>query len=165
MIPSATFRWRVYTTDGSIMYFGDTNVAGTNPLAGCINVGDGYAPLTRVVDKFGNEVAYRYESVLNNECRLADITWGQNASAGLPAFARVSFTWDRAPLCRNIHSGSQTDFRTGKMIVTGASMLTTVTATAFHRDCRLHRYTRGRSRSRTTRLPTTAIFNTRRYGY
>jgi hypothetical protein len=39
---NATARWRVYTTDGGVMYFGEAA-----QTAGCTNISDGFAPLTR----------------------------------------------------------------------------------------------------------------------
>jgi hypothetical protein len=44
-------RWRVRALDGSVMYFGE---AGNAP--GC-PIGDGFAPLTRQHDAFGNEIS------------------------------------------------------------------------------------------------------------
>ena len=121
------FRWRAYSTDGSTMYFGDAGLT-----MGCANVSDGFAPLTRAIDAFGNEVAYEWELGIGHECRIARITWGQNASADLPQpFAQVAFTWEGAPECSSVHTGSQVDYRTGAKIVTGASKLMSVTATAF----------------------------------
>ena len=126
MAAGQPFRWRVYSTDGTTYFFGDA----INTL-GC-QISDGFAPLTRAVDAFGNEVAYQYESVIAGECRIKQIFWGQNAVAGLTdSFARVVFNWVRAPQCGDIETGSQRDYRTGTLIVTGASKLMSIAATAF----------------------------------
>ena len=94
---------------------------------------DGFAPLTRAVDAFGNEVAYEYG--IGSSLASAGSSrssWGQNAAAGLTdPFARVVFNWIRAPQCGDIETGSQRDYRTGTLIVTGASKLMSITATAF----------------------------------
>ena len=105
------FRWRAYTTDGSTMYFGDGY-----PTSTCEDVSDGFAPLTRVVDAFGNVVVYSVEFG-HHHLRVPDR--GDHVGAGrIPrpasaAFAQVVFTWARAPECGGIHIGSQTDYRTG----------------------------------------------------
>jgi hypothetical protein len=127
MSAGQSFRWRVYSTDGTTYFFGDN----INTLD--CQISDGFAPLTRTVDAFGNEVAYHYESVINGECRIQVIFWGQNAAAGLTnPFARVAFHWASAPQrCGNIETGSQRDYRTGALIITGASKLLAITATAF----------------------------------
>jgi RHS repeat-associated protein len=125
--PAWGFWWRVYGTDGSIRYFGDASLT-----AGCVNVSEGFAPLTREVDAFGSEIQYAYESVLTGECRIKSITYGQNAAAGIAAFAQIDIAYSPDQLvCGGVSSGSQQDFRTGKLIVTGASRLTTITSTAF----------------------------------
>lgn len=123
-----TYRWRVYSTDGTTYFFGDS----INTL-GC-QISDGFAPLTRMVDAFGNEVVYEWEpaSSFGSECRIKKISWGQNAAAGLTnPFAQVVFNWIRPPECGNIETGSQRSYRTGHLIVTGASKLVSITATAF----------------------------------
>lgn len=77
--------WRVRSLDGSIMEFGGTT-------ADCSNASEGYAPLTRTADAFGNEVTYTYEESVPGECRLKLIEWGANASS-LSNFARVELDW------------------------------------------------------------------------
>ncbi|MGJ0492828.1 toxin TcdB middle/N-terminal domain-containing protein [Methylobacter sp.] len=128
LVPDPGYRWRVYATDGSTMYFGQQS-----RMVGCTNLGEGYAPLTGVVDAFGNEVAYEWEpGVTDGECRIKRISWGQNAAAGLSTpFAQVLFNWVGTPRCGNTEIGSQRDYRTGKLIVTGASKLASIVATAF----------------------------------
>ena len=125
---SGVAMWRARAMDGSISLFGESALT-----SGC-TVNHGYAPLTRTVDVFGNEVAYQYESAIDGECRIQSITWGQNANAGMSAFAQVAFTWTNGNTCSgagDFHAGSQHDYRTGRLIVTGASKLTSITATAF----------------------------------
>lgn len=126
---AASARWRVYTTDGGIMYFGEPA-----QTAGCTTVSDGFAPLTRSVDPFGNEVRYDYEPGVPGECRIKSISWGQNAAAGVAVFAQVAFAYTSTgltPPCAGIDLGSQRSYRTGALVVTGASQLATITATAF----------------------------------
>jgi RHS repeat-associated protein len=126
---AATGRWRVYTTDGTIMYFGEPA-----QMPGCDNLSDGFAPLTRSVDQFGNEVRYDYEVGAPGECRIKSISWGQNAHAGVASFAQVAFGYASLGIpvpCAGIHAGSQHSYRTGKLVVTGESKLAWITATAF----------------------------------
>ena len=120
--------WRVRSTDGSVLEFGGTT-------APCSNVSEGYAPLTRALDRFGNETTYTYEEVVTGECRLRTIEWGANGST-LQHFARVELLWRQSifsppPSCNGIPVGSQTDYRTGTKIVTGASFLDVIRVTAF----------------------------------
>ena len=130
MLPGQPYRWRVRATDGSVLYFGDTSLT-----SGCNNISEGYAPLTRAVDMYGNEVVYEYESAVTHECRIKKITWGQNANAFITQpFAKVEFTWQISPRCFDIdvgQVGSQLDYRSGTKIVTGASKLLSIRATAF----------------------------------
>lgn len=117
--------WRARSTDGSIMEFGGTTAA-------CSNVSEGYAPLTRSLDVFGNSITYNYEEAISGECRLKSIEWGANANASLQNFARVELVWDSAPpSCAGIFVGSQLDYRTGAKIITGASLLDKIRVTAF----------------------------------
>jgi YD repeat-containing protein len=134
MIQAQAYYWRVRHTDGSEMYFGEAT-------HGCSNLmRESYAPLTTFRDVFGNEVSYEYEEGAPYECRLKRITWGQNANAGLnQPFAKVELAYSGAVSCGpagggggpSIWVGAQLDFRTGKRIVTGASKLLQITATAF----------------------------------
>ena len=151
------FRWRAYTTDGSTLYFGETD-----PIWNCQHVSDGFAPLTRVVDAFGNEVLYLWEAGSDHECRIARITWGQNAAAGLlQPFARVVFTWELAPTCGGVHTGSQIDYRTGVQIVTGASKLWRSRRPRSRRAGRSRPSTRARSRWATRQRTRVAPRHTR----
>jgi RHS repeat-associated protein len=121
--------WRAYSPDGNTYYFGDddSNHAGT-----CSSISHTYAPLTRVSDLFGNLIEYRYESANDGECRIAEITWGQNANAGVAAFASAKFDYTRdSGTCGGVPVGSQTTWRTGVKLVTGASQLDSITITAY----------------------------------
>jgi RHS repeat-associated protein len=132
MNAAVSYRWRAFTTDGKTLYFGDDD--STGPHAGsCTNRSDGYAPLTREVDEFGNEVHYTYAEAVAGECRLASITWGQNASAGIStAFATVQFNYAATlTTCNGMSVGSQTSYRSGRRLVTGASRLDSITVTAY----------------------------------
>ena len=121
------FFWRAYTTSGTEMKFGEISRMG-----GCPNVGLGYAPLTSERDPFGNEIAYEYEWISKmQDCRIKQITWGMNATAGIGAIARVVFGWAEGSSSGGFYAGSQRDYRTGKLRVTGGSRLDTITATAF----------------------------------
>jgi hypothetical protein len=128
-----SFRWRVYSTDGTTYFFGESIRTSVCNISDGFKISDGFAPLTRAVDGFGNEVTYQYEwSGIKGECRIKNISWGQNAPAGLTnPFAQVVFNWIRPPECGGIETGSQRDYRTGTLIVTGASKLLSITATAF----------------------------------
>ncbi len=125
--PGAGFKWRVYSTDGTIRYFGEAS-----QTPGCTHVSENFAPLTSEVDGFGNQVRYLYGSGVADECRIVSITWGQNTAASVGAFAQVDFGYTSdVPTCWGVPPGAQRDFRSGEMIVTGASKLLTITATAF----------------------------------
>ena len=128
------FRWRVYTTDGNVMTFGEAS-----RLSLCVNVNDQYAPLTGVVDSFGNEVKYDIQR-RRDRGRMPDlaITWGQNTNPAIAqSFAHVVFGWVVQPSCTipAIQPGSFRDYHSVEPdkppIVTGASKLLTITATAF----------------------------------
>jgi len=126
---TGSFSWRAFTTDGHILTFGDKSPGRAN----CPNVGPGFAPLTSQVDSFGNEVAYswQWEPTLG-ECRIAEITWGMNASAGITLpFARVYFEYGGETQYQGFYVGSRVDYRTGRKMVSGASRLVTITVTAF----------------------------------
>ncbi len=123
------YYWRVRRTDGTVMRFGETA-----QTTGCSSVSAQNAPLTTMSDPFGNEVRFAYVQGLQvGECRLDNITWGYNASAGITQpFAKVAFGWGVSPRCASgIFTGSFRDYRTGNLVVTGASKLTTITSTAF----------------------------------
>jgi YD repeat-containing protein len=126
-LSSGTAKWRARTTDGLTYIFGDSNNTGT-----CTIISDEYAPLTTTVDSFGNEVNYFYAAGVDGECLLKTIQWGKNQNAALGDFAAVSFSYSQpgAPTgCpSDLHVGSQTSYRTGTKIVTGASQLDTITA-------------------------------------
>ncbi|MGE0400905.1 MAG: SpvB/TcaC N-terminal domain-containing protein [Kofleriaceae bacterium] len=114
MNSSVGYRWRARTTDGIVHMFG--NAA---RMPGC-PVSDQFAPLTDSVDPFGNAVSYDY-SWLAGECVLTKIRYGQSPSTN--AFAQIDFIVKRSRTCQGIESGSQSDYRTGVKIVTGANQV------------------------------------------
>lgn len=132
----AQYFWRVRTTDGLTYYFGDRDhfSGGVAGAAACTTQSAENAPLTRVVDPFGNELNYYYEPGVPNECRIALITWGKNANAGIEDFASVKFGYSilRATDCPDgVWVGAQESTRTGARIVAGASWLDTITVNAY----------------------------------
>ena len=125
--PFPPYLWRAYTSSGTVLTFAETKRIG-----GCPTVGLGYAPLTGEIDPFGNEIAYYYAWIADlKECRIEYISWGMNASAGVGEIARVVFGWSASSSTGGYYAGSQRDYRTGALRVTGASRLNTITATAF----------------------------------
>jgi len=122
----STYWWRALSPSGTDYHFGDPS----HFNGGCA-VGLEYAPLTEEIDPFGNSIDYFYEPGVSNECRIASITWGQNYPAGMKNYVnRLAFSYSIAARCGVDYIGSQTSYRTGAPIVTGASQLNTVTATA-----------------------------------
>ena len=123
------YRWRVLTPDGAIAYFGGAVSNGTTEASPCATIiSDSYAPLTKTVDPFGNTVTYNYQwDGPNSECRIDNITYGANL-AGLGDFARVNFIYDGVQTCSGttIPIGSQSDYRTGIKMVSGAKRLATI---------------------------------------
>lgn len=126
-LSSGSTRWRVLSTDGAVMEFGGPT------SSSCLNVSDGYAPLTTMKDSFGNTVTYTYREWLTGECRIQKIEWGANAAAGLNDFAQVEFVWGSQKYCplTPIAIGSQVSYRTGIKFLTGASQLDMIRVTAF----------------------------------
>ncbi|MEP6861711.1 MAG: toxin TcdB middle/N-terminal domain-containing protein, partial [Deltaproteobacteria bacterium] len=148
VVPSTGYQWVVYTTDGQVHYFGDSSHTAT-----CTIISDGYAPLTRSVDPFGNTVDYYYELGADSECRISSISWGENANAGLGSFATLNFSYSIANGCSPPAGvpgpptatppiGSQTSYRTGTKIVTGASELDLITINAITAAERFPEHTR-----------------------
>jgi RHS repeat-associated protein len=126
--PSLGYFWRALAADGTTYYFGHTD----SHTTGCANVSVGYAPLTRTEDAFHNAVDYTWERGVDGECRIKSIKWGQNAAAGVGYFAAVEFIYSPTTYaCGNVPIGSQTSYRTGKQIVSGASQLDTIKISAF----------------------------------
>lgn len=129
--PTGNFWWRALAPDGTKYYFGDKD----SRTSGCTIVSAEYAPVTRVEDAFGNQLDFHYEQGVVGECRIRMITWGQNAVAGLYTFAKTVFTYASSPLaCPDVGGvpvGSQTSYRGGTKIVTGASQLDRIESTAF----------------------------------
>jgi hypothetical protein len=122
------YYWRARATDGHTYYFGNLD-----HVALCSIVSDEYAPLTRESDQFGNYVDYYYKLGAAGECILYSIEWGTNFNASISSpFARAWFTYASSPpTCDGVAVGSQTSYRSGTKIVTGASQLDSITVTAF----------------------------------
>jgi hypothetical protein len=130
MAPGSGFAWQAYGHDGTIYSFGDTDAKHAGACRTIIS--DEYAPLTRVRDSFGNLIEYRYEAGVAGDCRVVQITWGQNVLAGLGPFASATFIYATSPpTCAGIPVGSQTSYRTGAKIVTGSGQLDSITVSAF----------------------------------
>ena len=131
--------WRVLSLDGSTMLFGEDARVNGSDVGGspCTNISENYAPLTSVKDAFNNEVRYHYAQSTSspNECVLRRISWGYNTPASIfQAFAKVELTYQEAPRCafnEATYTGAQLDYRTGVKILTGASRLVEIRATAF----------------------------------
>jgi len=81
-------------------------------------------------DSFGNAVDYIWEGA-GDECRIKAITWGQNDGASLGSFAAIEMEYETSPSCAGVPVGSQTSYRTGVPIVTGASQLRAIEVVAF----------------------------------
>ncbi len=116
MEAGAAYRWRVRTTDGATLYFGESARA---PLST-----DLWAPLTRTEDAFGNTVEYTWEG-----WQLLQIRYTSNPGAGLPAFARVDFAWEDGFWCNNSPVGAQEDRRLN--LTRGRMQLAKIRAVAF----------------------------------
>jgi hypothetical protein len=129
MASGVGYTWKVYTTDGVTRYFGNTDAH----IGNCFIASYGYAPLTREVDAFSNEVNYYYTQGVNGECVISNIKWGRYSGASTQDFAEVDFSWNSAnqPSCNGIPVGSQSNYRTGTKIVTGASELDVITIYAY----------------------------------
>ena len=127
--PTQSAKWRVRLTDGTTMLFGEPA-----RTVGCANIGEGYAPLTTMVDAHGNAVHYEWESTIANECVIKEITWGYNTAISSLPFAKVAFKYKtniRCSTSEGVYVGGQFDYRTGTKILTGANELEEITATAF----------------------------------
>ncbi len=122
----SSYKWLAQTIQGVSYYFGQT----TN-IRSCTIVSDAYAPLTSTVDAFGNVVNYVYEAGVVGECRISTISWGKNPNANTADFAQVSFGYGAVATCASIPVGSETSYRSGIKIVTGASPLSSISVTAF----------------------------------
>jgi hypothetical protein len=91
--------WRVLQTDGSVLHFGEA-------LYGAAEFND-YKPITRRVDRFGNEVRYHWIPTLDNgmvlpnvELRIERIEYSVNDGASLTAHAKVWFDYGQPLRCQ-----------------------------------------------------------------
>jgi RHS repeat-associated protein len=132
--------WRARTTDGTIYYFGETLESQDLPHHRS-SAAEGRWYVTRIVDRFGNEIEFTYAKVETDapegvdkipvDIALEQVRYGANPGAGLGHHVRIRF--EHAPAldrCRtsNVPIGAQFDFRTGFPIYAGARRLTAVVA-------------------------------------
>lgn len=121
--------WRALSPDGTTYYFGGDPDLKTNHFVGCTTISDEYAPIAQTRDSFNNVVDYFYEAGAAGECRIAHIDWGKNQSASIAHFASLSFRYSSSPpSCAGVAVGSQSSYRTGTQVVTGASQLDSIVA-------------------------------------
>ncbi|MCK4797106.1 MAG: VCBS repeat-containing protein, partial [Spirochaetes bacterium] len=93
----------VYRTDGSRMYYGENNSSRLYDPGNTSHIFSWY--LTRVVDKFGNQVTYEYYRNENN-LYLSRINYGYNNAYS------VNFNWeDRSDIRINYRSGFVIKYR------------------------------------------------------
>ena len=121
---SASGVWRVLQHSGEVFYFGEASYQDG------ASYGD-YMALTRHVDKFGNEVRYHYERVVDpvgDELRIASIEYSVNDAAGLGAHARVLFEYDTPVVCNSGDAsvGSQLVVQGHKPTLRGSAALSTI---------------------------------------
>jgi len=126
--PTGDFWWRALAPNGTSYYFGHKDAH----TSGCTIVSRGYAPVTRIEDEFSNQIDFYYEQGVTGECRIRAISWGQNPVTGMNPFAAMLFTYATTPPgCNGVAVGSQSSYRTGTMIVTGASQLLKIESIAY----------------------------------
>lgn len=134
----ASLEWRARTLDGRVLYFGQTDESKDTPHNRSQQATEGRWFLTKVVDRFGNEIVYTYAKVeakapegvdiIPVDISLEQIEYGANAIAGLPHHSRLRFAYAPLDLCSpsNVPVGAQFDFRTGFPLYKGARRLTEV---------------------------------------
>ena len=130
--PTSEFWWRALSPNGTSYYFGHKDAH----TSGCTIVSRGYAPVTRIEDEFSNQIDFYYEQGVAGECRIRAITWGHNPVTGMNPFAAMLFTYGTTPpSCpdapNGVAVGSQSSYRSGTMIVTGASQLLKIESIAY----------------------------------
>lgn len=120
------FAWRAYGSDGTVYYFGDTSLMSGTTSSDIV-------PLTRTEDPFGNRVEYQWDSTSANDPHVVEIRYTSNPAAGLPAFAKVDFTWVAQQWCDGVDTpvGAIKDYRAEWRHYFGANKLTQIVATAF----------------------------------
>jgi RHS repeat-associated protein len=121
--PGAGYPWRAYAPNGHVYRFGETS------HVTCSNVSYQYAPLTSEIDEFGNAVDYYYTPGATGECRIDHVTWGENSNANIGLLNELTFSYS-LQYCSSVAVGSQSSYRSGSLLVTGASELDTITAIA-----------------------------------
>lgn len=139
---TGTIGWQAHTVDGRVFHFGETVESKDRPssaTAGVTLAGPRYF-VTRIVDRFHNEIAFHYETVMGHlpdwngsnvpvDVSLVRVEYGRNAPAGLEHHARIEL--DHAPafdLCpgSQIPIGAAYDRRTGYPRIDGARRLTAI---------------------------------------
>ena len=119
--------WRALSPDGTKYYFGHKD---TTHISTCTTVSAGYSPITRIEDALGNQIDFFYQAGVDGECRPLAITWGQNPAVSVGPFAAIIFEYENSPSCNGVNVGTQTSYRTGAKIVTGASQLKVIKSIA-----------------------------------
>lgn len=139
---NGTIDWQAYTTDGRVYYFGETPESKDLPglQTGGAPVSEGRFFVNRIVDRFGNEIAFQYEKVqgyfknkdfsaLPVDIAVTRIEYGRNSGAGVEHHARIVFDYapglDKCP-GSEVPIGAQYDFRTGHPLYKGARRLEAV---------------------------------------
>lgn len=123
---TSSYRWTAISPDGVTAIYGADDHRGT-----CAAFTYDNAPITSETDSFNNRVDYFYTQGVVNECLLTSITWGQNAPTGLASFASVSLSYSQTGTCAGIPVGSQSTYRNGNKIVSGASELDSISIAAY----------------------------------
>lgn len=123
--------WRVLLADGTTHYFNEA------AYTGGISIEHSY-PLTRTVDKFGNEVRYYWEHLYDTavspgvigELRIARIEYSANPGAGLGHHAEVQFTYGAPVRCdtqgKSLPVGARLSYASGERRVHGMAPLNTI---------------------------------------
>ena len=101
--------WRVRTLDGITYYFGQTSHY-QGDLAGWQISPRTRAPLTEVVDSFGNKTSYFYL-----DGKLDRIEYAVNTAAGISKpHATIELAYEPPTVCEGRNAGSSLSYRTGR---------------------------------------------------
>ena len=120
--------WRALTSDGRTYYFGEGNAKDLPESARFM--------LSRVVDRFGNEIEYEWTEIYGNayngeatvivDRALTKISYGKNDAIGEGHFVELRFEYvDELDTCPNsdIPIGARFDYSSGLRIYEGAARL------------------------------------------
>jgi RHS repeat-associated protein len=121
--------WRARTTDGLTHIYGEpAQMGGTNDPT--------WAPLTRTIDEFGNEVKYFYSPVQKAtgqvvEHVLVRVEYTSNAAAGIAAHAQIHFDYGVPSSCgagtsSDLPVGARFEQRDGQVRWVGARRLNAI---------------------------------------